>query len=280
MTAGEIERQIAVALQRLEEIGALLEEDDAEGALARAAELQAQIAGADDPYLVSCEMRALVFQGDALDELDRDDEALAMYDAALALGAGSDDEDIRWERLGALYDKANLLHRMGRPEACQEPLEALTTDYYAAPLESRRDTIISAEMLLAGIVADTRKVPGLAAEAYDWIIGQYGELPDDHARNAVMRARVSKAWVLCGGDNVAAEAIYREVLAEIAAAPAGAFPVAHANALFGSGWVAEQDGRTEEAVSLYRTVVATFAPGEGSSIDSCITAAREKLAAA
>jgi tetratricopeptide (TPR) repeat protein len=279
------QRDVAYALlSRARLLGELSRADEA---IRQFADVRATFSQSADEFLRASAAASWVAEGYLLDELGRHDAALAAFDGALAFTAGSSEPMLQEQAISAFYRKALNLRNSGRYGDAMEAVAELLNRFLPAPSPGAAPNQLAPARSLPELAQAALLFPLLAGDLgqadraipmYDTMIAIFGDEQDTDVREAVGRARLSKAALL-GRNGHLSEAIElcREVLSSIDDSREATFETLRAMSLVDQGVWLKAAGSQQEATSCFREVVDGFSAGRDDEIDAALDRAHLEL---
>jgi tetratricopeptide (TPR) repeat protein len=220
---------------------------------------------------------AMVVKGRLLDELGRDDDAMAAFEEALAVVGDSTTPELQPAVAFALHGKASLLRGAGRDDEAATVLAQLLTTYAADPPPRTAGELADARVMAAALLAEARESAASLLRFASWL--PHREDPTAVGiRDTIARAVAGKAATLATlGHAADAVAVCDELISSLDTAPTPGLRPVRALALTDRGRWLQAAGRTPDAIEAYSLVLSDFTPGESIEIDGRLQSARDAL---
>ena len=194
----------------------------------------------------------------ALGQLNRNEEAIAVYDDVVARFGAAPEAALREHVARALVHKGITLGQLGRSEEEIAVYDNVVARFGAAPEAALREHVARA-LVSKGITLGQMGLSEEEIAVYDDVVARFGAAPEAALREEVARALVNKGITLGQmGLSEEAIAVFDDVVARFDAAPDVALREQVAMALVYKGITLTQLGRSEEAIAVYDNVVARF----------------------
>lgn len=288
--AGDIDARREVAHALLSRGRLLGELGRVDEALEQFADVRKAFAESDDEFLRACSAGSWVSEAYLLGELDRREAALAAYDGAIMFAEGSSEPMLQTEAISALYRKALALRTWERYAEALDVVAELLNTFVPPPAPGAAPVVLAPSDALPDIAQAFLLFPLLAGDfgqaddaipMYDKMIEILGDEEDADVREAIGRARLSKAALLGRrGQLTAAIEICREVLSGIDDLGGQASMTLKAMSLIDQGLWLKAAGEHEAARTCFRELVDGFQSGHDEEVDAALERARQELAAA
>jgi tetratricopeptide (TPR) repeat protein len=202
---------------------------------------------------------ASVNVGWLLGELDRSEEAVAVYDEVVARFEEAPEPALLDQVARALVNKGVTLGRLDRSEEAVAVYDEVVARFAKAPEPALLDQVGTA-LVNKGVTLSELARSEEAVAVFDEVVARFEEAPEPALREQVARALFNKGVTLSELDrSEEAVAVYDEVVARFAKAPEPALREQVATALVNKGVRLGQLDRSEEAVAVYDEVVTQFA---------------------
>jgi tetratricopeptide (TPR) repeat protein len=211
-----------------------------------------------DPLLRELLACTLVNQGIRLGELERHDEAIAVYDGVVSRYGTAIEPALREQVAVALLNKGVALGELGRGDEELAVYDDIVSRYGTVSERALREEVAKA-LLNMGIALGKLGRAGEVLAVYDDIVSRYGT-----ASEPTMRERVAKALVNKGGRLGALErhdeaiVVYDDIVSRYGAADEPALREQVAQALFNKGVRLGALDRHDEAIAVYDGVVSRY----------------------
>lgn len=202
--------------------------------------------------------RSLVARGVMLAELNRSEEAIAVYEQVVARFGEATESVLREQVAGALLNKGVALGRQTRSQEAIAAYEQVVARFGGAPEPVLREEVAQA-LLNKGAALGRLTRSEEAIAAYGQVVARFGEATEPVLREQVVKALLNKGVAL-GRLNRSGEAIgvYEQVVARFGEATEPVLREGVGKALVNKGVTLGRLNRSEEAIAVYEQVVARF----------------------
>jgi len=216
-------------------------------------------------------------KGVSLGQLERSEDAIAVYDQVLAWFADAPEPALRELVANALYNKGVRLGRLDRLEDAIVVYDQVLAWFADVPELALRRTVADA-LLNRGIMLRQLSRFDDAIAAFDEMLVRFADAPEPEFREQVANALVNKGITLGqlyyrSEDAIAA---YDQVLARFADAPEPELREHVANALYNKGIKLGRMDRFGDALAVYDQIVARFAEAPEPTLRQTVADARRE----
>jgi len=229
--------------------------------------------GPADPIVQEKIATALFNKGVTLGDLDRSEEAIAVYDDAVSRFADARELAFRERVAMALFNKGFRLGTLGRKEEAIAVYDDVV-NRFADAREPALQKQVAMTLVNKGIVLGTLNRSEEAIAVYDDVVSRFAVFKDPALQKQVARALVGKGFRL-GTLNRSEEAIavYDDVVSRFADAKEPTRQEQVAVALVNKGVRLGTLNRSEEEIAVYDDVVSRFADAKESALQERVAMA-------
>jgi len=217
--------------------------------------------------------RAMVCKGRRLHQLNRFDEAIAVYDEIVARYADADEAELRETVAMAMVNKGLTLGQLNRFDEAIAIYDEVVERYADADEAELREQVARA-MVNKGNRLGKLDRSDEAIAVYDEVVERYADADEAELREQVARAMVNKGLTLSQLDRFdEAIAVYDEVVERYADADEAELREKVARAMVGKAITLSQLDRFDEAIAVYDEVVERYADADEAELRETVARA-------
>jgi tetratricopeptide (TPR) repeat protein len=201
---------------------------------------------------------ALANKGGALGLLQRNEEAIVIFDEVVKDYGEASEVTLRVHVASALINKGVVLSQLQWSEKAIAVYDEVVKRYGEAPEEALRVAVAKA-LVNKGVQLGQLQQNEKAITVYDEVVKRYGEAPEEALRVAVGKALVNQGVQLGQlQQNEKAITVYDEVVKRYGEAPEVALRVRVASALINKGIALSELQHFEKEIAVYEEVVKRY----------------------
>jgi tetratricopeptide (TPR) repeat protein len=213
--------------------------------------------------------------GVVLGDLERSEEAVAVYDDVVARFGDATEAALREHVAGALFNKGITLHMLERSEEELRVYDDVVARFGDATEAALRKHVAKA-LLNKGVTLGTLERSEQAVAVFDDIVARFGDATEAALREHVAKALFNKGITLGTLErSEEAVAVYDDVVARFGDATQAALREHVAKALFNKGIALATLERSEQAVAVYDDIVARFGEATEPVLREVVALARQ-----
>ncbi len=202
--------------------------------------------------------QTMFYKGVTLDQLNRNEEAIAVYDAIITQFGTAEELDIREPVAKAMVNKGFRLDQLNRNEEAIVIYDAVITQFGTAGELILREAVAQA-MVNKGITLTQLDRNEEAIAVHDAVINKFSTEEELSLRKPVANAMVNKGITLGKlNHNEEAIAAYDAVITQFGTAEKLSLREPVANAMVNKGFILGKLNRNEEAIATYNAAIIQF----------------------